>query len=703
MSKTKKKKKGGGTVVALLLVAIILAATSAFLWMSYKANTPEEPAIAATEASEQTETTQATETTVPAETTEATQETTMPASPVVTADGNPSGIRCKDSYLSEAANPSAVVATIGSETLTNGELQVLYLTQVNAYKQADNDIAPDFSQPLDVQLCPLGDGTLSWQHYFLQQAVRSWQIQQTILDAAAQPQIITEEAYKPDQTDTLHEKYIAPELPVNDFLYADKECYTPNALHQAYLDGLEDTLEELAVQKGYGSLSDYAQAVFGSNISAEMLVDMATDYNLSYMYFTETSYDVTVTEEEITEYLGDSQLSGKTVVDFRHILMIPEGAEVAEDGTVTATEAQWSACLRIAEYQVNVWKAQDLTKTNPDASFAQMASEVSADEGSRLDGGLYSHVRQGELTEVLDAWCFDETRKAGDSELLQSEYGVHIVHLKDIIPQEEADALEALTLEKEIDFWREALLPIQADYSKAALWTETGDFSLQDVLYPDVGHQRFPKAIVYLQQDYMYSPFGYVQIGKNGCGITAFAMLATYMTDSIQTPHMVAQQFSKFQVGTSTDGSIFSKAPAELGFYADRTVFDIDQVIEALQNGQVVISLQVKGIFTSSGHYLLVQAYNEEDDTFEVRDSNIYNYGKLQGHKTDRFSRAALLSGGGQFYIMQPKIVRIPGCCRCGGTFDDHGPEGLIDGYVCEKCTAALGRRDNFLALPGLF
>ena len=48
MSKTKKKKKGGGTVVALLLVAIILAATSAFLWMSYKANTPEEPAIAAT-------------------------------------------------------------------------------------------------------------------------------------------------------------------------------------------------------------------------------------------------------------------------------------------------------------------------------------------------------------------------------------------------------------------------------------------------------------------------------------------------------------------------------------------------------------------------------------------------------------------------------------------------------------------------------
>ena len=188
-------------------------------------------------------------------------------------------------------------------------------------------------------------------------------------------------------------------------------------------------------------------------------------------------------------------------------------------------------------------------------------------------------------------------------------------------------------------------------------------------------------------------------IGKNGCGITAFAMLATYMTDSIQTPHMVAQQFSKFQVGTSTDGSIFSKAPAELGFYADRTVFDIDQVIEALRSGQVVISLQVKGIFTSSGHYLLVQAYNEEDDTFEVRDSNIYNYGKLSGHKVDYFTRENILSGGAIFYIMEKKITTIPACARCG---DGSAPERLMNQeYLCPKCAAALSRRNTFLELMG--
>lgn len=691
MSKMKKKKKGSAALTALLAV-MILAAASVLLWASYQANIPEETASPQTEQTETTQEEQATE---------ATQQTESLLSPVVTADGNPSSILCKDSYLSQSADASAVVATIGSEALTVGELQVLYLTQVNAYRQAGHDEAPDFSQPLDVQLCPLGDGNLSWQHYFLQLAVRSWQIRQTILDAAAQPQIITEEAYKPDETDTLHEKYIAPELPVNNFLYADRDCYTPNSLHQEYLDGLEATLEELAAQRGYESLSDYASQVFGSQISGQMLVEMATDYNLSYMYFTETSYNVTVTEEEIAEYLADIQPSGETVVDLRHILMIPEGAEVASDGTVTATESQWNTCLRLAEYQVNVWKAQDLTKTNPGASFAQLATEISTDEGSRLDGGLYSQVRQGQLTEKLDQWCFDENREAGDWDMIRSEYGVHIVFLQAITPVEEVEARQALTLEKELDFWQEKLLSAQVDYSKAALWTETGDFSLEDVLYPDIGHQRFPKAIVYLQQDYMYSPFGYVHIGKNGCGITTFAMLATYMTDSIQTPHMMAQQFGKFQVASSTDGSIFTKAPAELGFYADRMSFDINEVIEALRDGQVVISLQIKGMFTSAGHYLLVQAYNEDDGTFEVRDSNIYNYGKLQGHKTDRFSQGAMVSGGGQFYIMQPKIVRIPACTRCGGTFDDHGPEGLIDGYVCEKCAVALGRRENFLAMLG--
>ena len=180
-------------------------------------------------------------------------------------------------------------------------------------------------------------------------------------------------------------------------------------------------------------------------------------------------------------------------------------------------------------------------------------------------------------------------------------------------------------------------------------------------------------------------------------------MLATYMTDSLQTPAMMSDRFSERyydQAGHATNGDIFSYAPAEMGFYLDKLVFDLDEVIQALQNGQVLVSRQWRGHFTSSGHFLVVVGYDEENDTFQVRDSNIYNYGNKVGHRIDGFTRNDLLSGGGLFYVMQRKVTAIPACTRCGGAFQSHQPEGLMQqDYLCEKCTVALSRRNRFLSI----
>ena len=61
-----------------------------------------------------------TETTAPsaAETTQPTVPATMPE------DGNPGDVTCKGSYTADSVNASAVVATVGNEQLTNGQLQV---------------------------------------------------------------------------------------------------------------------------------------------------------------------------------------------------------------------------------------------------------------------------------------------------------------------------------------------------------------------------------------------------------------------------------------------------------------------------------------------------------------------------------------------------------------------------------------------------
>lgn len=63
-------------------------------------------------------------------------------------------------------------------------------------------------------------------------------------------------------------------------------------------------------------------------------------------------------------------------------------------------------------------------------SSADLANKNSADAGSALDGGLYQKLHKGQLTPVLDDWCFDDARQSGDVDILRSGLGYHIVFFK---------------------------------------------------------------------------------------------------------------------------------------------------------------------------------------------------------------------------------------------------------------------------------
>lgn len=672
-SSPKPRKKWGLAVLALVLVL----AAAALLLGSRPARRE-----AVTEATAQT----------PPETDTSVEPTVSPEAPVVTPTGDKRLVTCKASYTVSpgTGNADAVVATAGSRKLTAGTLQILYLSQIRDFQAARQEVSPDFDRPLDCQPCPLEEG-LSWQHYFLKAAVLGWQAQQAALEQAQQPRIITEEGFKPDDTDNLHEKNIAPELPVNHFLYQDLDCFTPNRLHQAYLDSLEQTLDTLAAQAGYESLAAMAQAL---GVDAQDYLRCARDCNTAYMLFTEESYGWD------TSGLSDSQ-DGEAVVDIRHILLIPQGAAVDESGKITATEEQWSQTERRAQKILDEWKS-GCVRRDADTEFARVANLYSQDEGTRLDGGRYAKLPRGALMEPLDSWCFDSDRQVGDTTTLRSDYGCHIVYLAQ--KSGVTDAREALA-SKALESWRTWLqaVPLTPDYSAMELWVDPAgqSVSLTDTLYPDIAHERFPDAIVYLQQDYHHYPFGDRGIGLSGCGITAFAMLATYMTDTIQSPAMMSDRFTGeyFDYSShSTDGSIFRYGPTEMGFYLDRISYDINDVVAALENGQVAISLQYKGHFTSKGHYLLLTRYYPEDDTIQLRDSNIYNYNHLKGHQVDRFSRGIVADAGMMYYIMQPKITAIPACERCG-TGQTVPSALLTQDYTCDKCVAALARRNSFLSL----
>ena len=673
---------------------------------------------------------------------EAAQESTEAAvTATVPADGNPKDVTCKGSYTTESVDGDAVVAKLGDTVLTNGQLQVYYWLEVAAYRQEAHEVAPDFDQPLDTQPCEIDSSVNSWQQYFLQQALNTWHGAQALAVQGDEEGLPTEEAYQPNMEN--HEKYMTDQ-PSTSVLYGYNNNYRINTLHQAYLDSLPTVLEELAKANGFADASELAAGIAGA--TEEDLTAYAQVYNKGYMYFTALSYDLEPTAEEVEAWFAENEKayadagitrdSGK-YVDIRHVLVVPEApaeettanskatepteetvaetVAIADDGTVTCSEALWDACLVTAQEMLKDYKEivnknlHSSSKSNPEALFADYAHSHSADADTALDGGLYQHLRKGQLTEELDAWCFDEARQSGDVEIIRTACGYHIVYFcgsTDIwYDAAETDLTAQMQAQKIQDARKK--YPAKIDYSAISLGQpeSSGTVTAADLLYSDVAHQRYPEVQLYLQQDYPTTVYGNYKITSHGCGITTMAMLATYMADEELTPPTMCARYGSYCYLSGTDGSLFSVAPAEMGFYLRERTYDWRAAKEAMEEGYLVVCVQNKGYWTRGGHYLVLEKLvdgleGETEKRVQVRDSNIYNYGKLPDHKIDAFKWTTIPPAGKCFWIYENKIVTIPACSRCGSA-ESAAQTMLTEEYYCEKCEPAMLRRDTYLASIG--
>lgn len=113
-------------------------------------------------------------------------------------------------------------------------------------------------------------------------------------------------------------------------------------------------------------------------------------------------------------------------MDVRHILIQPEATTLSEDdeGYDADVQAKKDAAKQKAEDLLAQWKAGDATED----SFAQLANENSTDTGSNTNGGLYTEVYQDQMVEAFNDWCFDAARKPGDTGIVETDYGYHIMY-----------------------------------------------------------------------------------------------------------------------------------------------------------------------------------------------------------------------------------------------------------------------------------
>lgn len=645
----------------------------------------------------------------PPETVEQTiPETTQATEPPIVY-GDPDQVTYKSRYSGEP-DMDQKVASVGDVVLTNRLLQAWYWGAVASYRNGDAAEKPDFSQPLEYQSCPLDDSVDTWQQFFLKKALENWHGVQALIAVSKALPLPVEEAFAP--IENFREDNMV-DIPAMKYLYREEKLYKPNTMHQKYLDEIPALLDTIAAEYGYKDGAQMSQVAFGTD--QKSLEDMVWQYNLAYMYATEMGYYTENTQDEVESWFaeyaqtyedqGIRKDSGH-YVDFRQIMLIPKetqelpelAVQVGEDGKVTCEEELWALCEAEAQKLVKSWRNSG--RPWSELIFADLAHSNSEDTGTAPDGGAFRRVEKGQMTAPIDDWCFAEDRKKGDYTILRTEYGVHILYYigaEDIwYAQSEEDLKDHKQRQLLLD--ARAQYPMEVFYPQITLAPAEEGVEMEAFLYEDVAHERYPEIPLYLQQDYPYSKYGEYLLRSHGCGITSMAMLTTYMMDEEWTPPEMAKKYGHYNTLHGTDVTLFFYEPAAMGYYSSYTR-SADEVHQALEEGYPVICLQTKGYWTGGGHYIVLEKLNE-DGTIQVRDSNVFNYGKLEGHKEDKHTWESVYTHAKGYWIMDKKLTRPPLCSRCGDCPDVTAR--LMQGaYICHRCRPALNRRDTYLSMVG--
>lgn len=143
---------------------------------------------------------------------------------------------------------------------------------------------------------------------------------------------------------------------------------------------------------------------------------------------TETTNEDGTTTKTVTGYyvvmFDDATDNTFPLVNVRHILVPYEGGTTGENGQKTYTDEEKAAAKTKAEELLAQFTSGETTED----AFAALAKENSTDGGSKENGGLYEDVYPGQMVRNFNDWCFDESRKPGDTGIVESDYGVHVMY-----------------------------------------------------------------------------------------------------------------------------------------------------------------------------------------------------------------------------------------------------------------------------------
>lgn len=380
-----------------------------------------------------------------------------------------------------------VVATLDDEELTNERLQVFYWMKVydmlNYYAEQYGDYAMyylglDLSKPLSEQIYNKETG-MTWEQYFLEEAIFTWHRYRSLVaeaekagyqmpadyqkEFANMKASMAESAEKSgyESIDAMLQADLGSTATFDAYYYYMESYYISNLYFDELTAKLEFTDGELDAfyEKNKESLAEYGVAKDGS-----LLVDfrnilvkpVATKGEDGKSVITDEAWETCLQEaQEIMQTLQSKELDGETfaalaktksedktsaangglyqyvgknqlaTVDIRHILVKPKGGTKDENGSVVYSDEEWETCRASAQALLDQYLAGEKTES----AFGALANEHSEDQNGKVtNGGLYADVMVGQMIEAFDKWIFDSSRTPGETGLVKTPYGYHVMY-----------------------------------------------------------------------------------------------------------------------------------------------------------------------------------------------------------------------------------------------------------------------------------
>ena len=384
---------------------------------------------------------------------------------------------------SKVIERGAKAVTIGSETYTAADVDYYYYTAYNSFVRQNSSslsfLGLDTSKSLKDQDCQLMEDS-TWHDYFTEQAIKTLTSYSMLAQKAEEAGFDGSEAMDEAVKQT----------------YSDLDTYASAAgiTRSQYIKSVCGPLVNKAVFERNVRLAALAQAYSVDYVNSLTYSDdeiqAAYDADpksyqsadIEYILFTSAAGD-DATDEEKAELLEQAKQKAETALSryaqgetFDTIGEDMEGSYAhigyAENGasdmlTWAFDDARQEGDTTVASYGENGYyavlfhsrsrndyhtvsvrhilvdskeKANELLQQYNDGektedAFAALAVANSTDPGSASNGGLYSNIYKGEMVPSFEDWCFDPARQSGDTGIVESSNGYHVMYFVETNPQ----------------------------------------------------------------------------------------------------------------------------------------------------------------------------------------------------------------------------------------------------------------------------